>query len=119
MIDGFVDTCPQCEGVSELVRLDTDYAYFHCFQMEDGDTYRIPLSGFPSNNIELARDWLHLKATYPQGSWVRVMYGGEIREVEVVGHKASSLKTFEPAVRVYVKGYGTVLFSKQELEAMV
>lgn len=56
-----------------------------------------------------------LRAAYQQGDRVTVDYGGERRRVEVVGHKECCLRTFTPAVRVYVPGYGTVLFTEVEL----
>lgn len=57
-----------------------------------------------------------LQEAYPQGNWIRVFYQGEHREVEIVGHKEARLKDDKPAVRVYIYGFGTVLFSEEELE---
>jgi hypothetical protein len=34
----------------------------------------------------------------------------------VVGHKAQSIRTGRPAVRVYIKGYGTVLFDREQMD---
>lgn len=57
-----------------------------------------------------------LRAAYPQESTVEVVVGGQRRTVEVVGHKAERLLDGVPAVRVYVIGYGTKLYSEAELK---
>ena len=112
----FYDICPVCGEEAELVRMDEAWAYFLCPDAE-GDEYRRPLDEFPAQRIAQARDWLYLQATYLQGMTVRIRQGrGPYRQVEVVGHKAECLKTGHPAVRIYLTGYGTMLFGRDEMD---
>lgn len=110
----FYDVCTTCgaPSVAELVKIDRNRAYFRC--LSGHETFQ-PLSEYPAESIKMGREWLYLLATYPQGSEVRVKHGDKMQTVEVVGHKAQSLLTGRPAVRVYVKGYGTVLFTRQQM----
>ena len=59
-----------------------------------------------------------LRAAFQQGDWLTIEHGGEQKHVEVVGHKEVRLKDGVPAVRVYVLGFGTVLYSERELTKM-
>lgn len=112
----FYAVCTACgaPSVAEVVRIDDDYVFFRC--ANDHELFR-SVTEFPAENVELAREWLYLRETYPQGLKVRIRLGrNPYRQVEVVGHKEQSLKTGRPAVRVYVKGYGAMLFGRVEMD---
>lgn len=58
----------------------------------------------------------YLREEYPQGATVTVKHGDGWQAVEVVGHKAETIKDGWPAVRVHIPGYGTTLIGKLEMD---
>ena len=110
-IDGYVADCPKCymKDMAILTRLYHGQAYFECLC---GHRFVEPTDSLNVETMKLAREWLWLKKRYPQGSMVQVDVDG-LRMVEVVGHKAQTIRDFRPAVRVYVPGRGTMLFGKR------
>jgi hypothetical protein len=100
------DLCSVCE--SKVVNIETPY-----WKIAGMDDPTEPYEEPPPMTVE------ELMLVYPQGTLITLTHAGERKECEVVGHKEVRLKDFRPAVRVYVKGYGTVLYSEEELEAAI
>lgn len=109
----FYEPCVLCSEQAEVIRIADGHVFVRC---PSGHTAMSPANEYPTPRIAQATDWLYLKEAYPVERYVRVRINDKWELVEVVGHKTECIKTGEPAVRIYLAGCGTMLFSREEMD---